>query len=53
MLKLKQPLKKQITQLAIEHQLLSPFTSFIAVEEKISRKKDAALKTQPVKKFNA
>ncbi len=42
-------LKKQITQLAIEHQLLSPFTSFIAVEEKISRKKDAALKTQPVK----
>lgn len=42
-------LQTQITELAIQHQLLSPFTSFIAVEEKISRNKEVALKNQAVK----
>ncbi|MCI2284165.1 marine proteobacterial sortase target protein [Colwellia sp. MSW7] len=42
-------LQTQITELAIQHQLLSPFTSFIAVEEKVSRKKDQVLKKQAVK----
>lgn len=45
----KPELQFQITQLALEHQLLSPYTSFLAIEEKISRAKDLPLKTEAVK----
>lgn len=39
----------QITQLALQHQLLSPYTSFLAIEEKISRDKNQTLETEAIK----
>ncbi|MGB0937833.1 MAG: marine proteobacterial sortase target protein [Colwellia sp.] len=44
----KEALKKQITQLGLTHSLVTPFTSFIAVENKISRKQHTALNSQKV-----
>ncbi len=41
--KMKIPLKQQITQLALKHHLVSPYTSFIAVEEKASNNISAKL----------
>ncbi|MEX1032633.1 MAG: marine proteobacterial sortase target protein [Cellvibrionaceae bacterium] len=40
--------KTEITELAIAHQLMSKYTSFIAVEQTISRPADAALDTQTI-----
>jgi len=34
-------LKQQITQLALKHHLVSPYTSFIAIEEHVSRNRNA------------
>jgi Ca-activated chloride channel family protein len=45
----KPKLKTQITQLALDHHLMSPYTSFIAVEEKISRKEGRPLNTKGIK----
>lgn len=42
-------LKDQITQLALKHHLLSPYTSFIAVEEQLSRTNNMSMKTKAVK----
>jgi len=39
-------LKQQITQLALKHHLVSPYTSFIAIEEHVSRNPNA----QPITK---
>jgi len=41
-------LQKQITDLSIKHQLISAYTSFIAVEEKISRKASSTLTTKAI-----
>ncbi|MCJ8319112.1 MAG: marine proteobacterial sortase target protein [Colwellia sp.] len=41
-------LQQQITELAIKHSLLSKFTSFVAIEEKISRPKNSNLKSQAI-----
>jgi Ca-activated chloride channel family protein len=38
-----------VLDVALTHQILSPFTSFVAVEEKISRPQNAALKKTNVK----
>ena len=35
-------------KVALEHQLLSPYTSFVAVEEVVSRPADKALGSEPV-----
>jgi len=37
-----------VLPLALRHQLLSPYTSFVAVEEKIHRPRDEDLQSQPV-----
>lgn len=42
-------LQSQVTKLALQHQLLSPYTSFIAIEEVVSRSQDASLKKQAIK----
>ena len=34
--------------LALQHQLLSPYTSFVAVEQRISRPENSPLGSQPV-----
>ena len=41
-------LKEQITNLALKHSLLSKFTSFVAIEEKISRPSDKQLNSQAI-----
>lgn len=40
--------RADVLQLALDHQLLSPYTSFVAVEEKISRPAHEGLATAPV-----
>ena len=45
----KTDLKSQITQLALKHQIVSPYTSFIAIEEVISRKQNKLLKSRDIK----
>lgn len=40
--------KDAITELALEQQLLSPYTSFVAVEQKITRPKENKLKTKDI-----
>jgi Ca-activated chloride channel family protein len=40
--------KKQITELALQHSLLSKFTSFVAVEHKKSRPKNDLLKSENI-----
>jgi Ca-activated chloride channel family protein len=42
-------LKSQITQLALKHHLISPYTSFIATEEKLSRKHNKPLHSIGIK----
>ena len=42
-------LQSQVTKLALQHQLLSPYTSFIAIEEVVSRSQGASLKKQAIK----
>lgn len=42
-------IKKEITELALKHQLISPYTSFIAIEEDIARNQSTPLKTKGVK----
>lgn len=44
----KDSLRQGILETALSHQLLSPYTSFVAVEEIISRPKDQALKKDHV-----
>jgi len=44
----KEQLKQQITQLALKHSLLSRFTSFVAIEEKVSRSENSQLKSQAI-----
>ncbi len=39
----------QITQLALKHQIVSPYTSFIAIEEVVSRKTNRLLQSKSVK----
>lgn len=41
--------KEEITQLALHHQLLSPFTSFVAVEEVIPELKESSITKTQVK----
>ncbi len=43
-----QQLQRQITNLALKHSLLSKFTSFVAIEDIISRPKEAKLNSQAV-----
>jgi Ca-activated chloride channel family protein len=43
-----QKLKLQITELALNHSLLSPFTSFVAIEEQISRPKTDKLTSKSI-----
>ena len=45
----KTELKSQITQLALKHQIVSPYTSFIAIEEVVSRKQNSLLKSKGIK----
>jgi Ca-activated chloride channel family protein len=45
----KESLKVQITELALKHHLTSPYTSFIAIEEKITRQETKPLKTKVIK----
>ena len=45
----KESLKVQITELALKHHLISPYTSFIAIEEKITRQETKPLKTKVIK----
>src|SRR5690606_6190648 len=40
--------RADVLQLALQHQLLSPYTSFVAVEEQINRPAHEALATAPV-----
>jgi Ca-activated chloride channel family protein len=40
--------RDDVLKVALLHQLVSPYTSFIAVEEVITRPENAALKTSPV-----
>lgn len=40
--------RADVLKLALEHQLLSPYTSFVAVEEQPSRTSDDALQSTPV-----
>lgn len=40
--------REAILDLALEHQLMSPYTSFVAVEERISRTNDQALKKKDI-----
>ncbi|WGL18052.1 marine proteobacterial sortase target protein [Microbulbifer bruguierae] len=42
------PLRQQILKLALEYQLASPYTSFVAVEQAPVRPTSAALKSHPV-----
>ena len=42
-------LKSQITALALSHHLVSPYTSFIAIEESVSRNQDQSLTSKGVK----
>ena len=44
----REQLKQEVTALALEHQLLSPFTSFVAVEEIISRPNTANINTRAI-----
>jgi len=37
-----------VLSVALKHQLISPYTSFVAVEQQLSRPDEAALKKQPV-----
>lgn len=43
-----QALRGQILQLALDHQLASPYTSFVAVEEKVVRPRGQGLSKSPV-----
>ncbi|WP_319024715.1 marine proteobacterial sortase target protein [Microbulbifer hainanensis] len=43
-----QSLRGQILQLALDHQLASPYTSFVAVEEKVVRPQGQGLSKSPV-----
>ena len=45
----KEIVKAEITNLALQHHLLSPYTSFIAIEEEITRKQGAPLKSKAIK----
>ena len=45
----KKEFKDQITQLALKHNLVTPYTSFIAIEEKISREQNRLLKSKGIK----
>lgn len=45
----KEGIKSQIIQLALAHHLVSPYTSFIAIEENISRKANVSLKSKNIK----
>ena len=40
--------RAEVLPLALEHRLLSPYTSFVAVEQRISREGDAPLHKKPV-----
>ena len=42
-------LKSDITRLALKHHLVSPYTSFIAIEEQVSRKADTPLASKGIK----
>lgn len=42
-------LKSDITRLALKHHLVSPYTSFIAIEEQVSRKADTPLTSKGLK----
>ena len=42
-------LKRQITNLALKHHLLSPYTSFIAIEERTSRSNEDTLRSEAIK----
>ncbi|WP_159820451.1 marine proteobacterial sortase target protein [Colwellia sp. 20A7] len=44
----KEIVKSEITNLALQHHLLSPYTSFIAIEEEITRKEGAPLKSKAI-----
>jgi len=46
---IKTEIKAQITQLALKHHLVSPYTSFIAIEEKVSRNQNKTLKSEGIK----
>jgi Ca-activated chloride channel family protein len=41
-------IKPQVLELALKHQLMSPYTSFVVVDENISRRKNEALKKSAV-----
>ncbi|MFL0810872.1 MAG: marine proteobacterial sortase target protein [Agarilytica sp.] len=41
-------IKQEITDIALRHKLLSPYTSFVAIEKKIARPEQNALKTSPI-----
>ncbi|WP_308368535.1 MULTISPECIES: VIT domain-containing protein [unclassified Microbulbifer] len=43
-----QSLREQVLQLALDHQLASPYTSFVAVEEKVVRPQGEGLSKSPV-----
>ena len=42
-------LKSDITRLALKHHLVSPYTSFIAIEEQVSREADTPLTSKGIK----
>ena len=42
-------LKSDITHLSLKHHLVSPYTSFIAIEEQVSRKADTPLTSKGIK----
>ena len=41
-------IKPKVLNIALTHQLMSPYTSFVAVEEKISRQNNQAINTLPI-----
>ncbi len=41
-------IKQEVIDIALTHQLMSPYTSFVAVEEKISRPKNSTLKNNEI-----
>ncbi len=45
---LEEEIKKQVTPLALKHSLASKYTSFVAVEQKISRPSEKDLKSQQI-----
>ncbi len=45
----KQTIKQDVLSLALHHQIMSPYTSFIAIEQKVSRPADQKLSSEKVK----